>query len=69
MPRWVGHQPPWGRWRARSEYGFLGRWLLWPLLALWRRLWYTEKPPFPRPNFADYETMEPEWKELDSNWR
>lgn len=72
MARWVGHQPPWGRWRARADRGPVARLLLWPLLAVltvWERLWYTERPPFPRPNIADHETLDPQWKLLDSNWR
>lgn len=69
MARWVGHQPPWGHRRTRADYGLVARWLLWPLLALWDRLFYTDKPPLPRPNTTDNETLAPQWKAVDSNWR
>lgn len=69
MARWVGQEPPLWRRRARAQYGPVARWLLWPLLALWERLWYSERPPFPRPNITDHETLAPQWKGLDSSWR
>lgn len=62
MPRLVGFRAPWEP--RRKDAGAAARRLLWPLQDAWRWLFYR-----PRPDYVAHETLGPQWKKLDSNWR